>query len=367
MFPPASGLLVAALCAARASSGDDLADLSVRLPVEVVEQALPAPPDKVVLKTSYYGTVTVDHTAHLARKARCRDCHGAGPVTNISFTPKLAHERCRGCHAEAQKGPTDCKGCHILPPKEPGTLAIEATPAAGPAAQAQGKVEGNSDGKAGGQLTAEAGAPNPEAKGAPEAPATGAATPETPSGATGWHTIIATPVGPMAGSAAVEPAGAPIAVVVSSAPLPEPALESKELHRSIQAGAAGGEGFGISARITSRQGRIFLAQGLDRLSGQSSTRTAVLLGAGAQLPVPLPRPFQLQAEGVVGLDAVERPLVHLMPALGARIGMEWTPDWSRRFNVLFSVTGLLDLARGDLASRGFLYATIVVGVPLQRL
>jgi hypothetical protein len=342
MFPSVPGLLMAALCAVGSSSGDELADLSIRLPIEVVERALPPPPDKVVLKTSYYGTVTLDHTAHLARKTSCRGCHGAGPVTSISFTPKLAHERCRGCHAEAKKGPTDCKGCHLLPPKEPA-LATGVPPLTDQAAPAQGKIEGKSEVQVDAKLAA------------------------APGNGTGWHTIIATPVGPMAGSASVETAGAPVAIAVASAPLSEPAPESTEFHRTIQAGAAGGDGFGLSARVTSLQGRIFLTQGLDRLSGQSSTRTAVLLGAGARLPVPLPRPFQVLAEGVAGLDAVERPLVHLMPALGARVGMEWTPSWSHRLNVLLSVTGLIDLTRGDLASRSTLYATIVVGVPLQRL
>lgn len=209
---------------------------------------------------------------------------------------------------------------------------------------------------------AEGQAASPKAKGAPEAQATA----ETAGGATGWHTIIATPVGPIDGLTSGSPVAAPTAGMVTKAALPEPEPEPAEFRRTLQLGAAGGDGAGISARVSSRQGRIFLTQGIDRLSGQSSTRTAVLLGAGAQLPAPLPRPFQVLAEGVVGLDAVERPLVHLMPALGARVGLEWTPPWARQFTALFSITGLLDLARGDLASRGYLYATIVVGVPLQR-
>lgn len=343
MFPSVHGLLMAALCAAGVSPGDDLARLSIRVPAEVVEQAMPTPPDKVVLKTSYYGTVTVDHTAHLARKARCRDCHGPGPVTAIEFTPKLAHDRCRGCHTEIKKGPTDCKGCHVLPPEGPSTLATAAAPAAAATAAAGGAAA-------------------PQAKVVPG----GQAAAGTSGDVAGFHTIVAQPVGPIDGLAPGAAAGAPVAAVVASAELTEPEPDPNQLRRAIQLGAAGGDGFGFSARISSRQGRVFLTQGFDRLSGQDSTRTTVLLGAGAQLPVPLPRTLQWVAEGVVGVDAVEKPLVHVMAALGGRVGLEWTPVWAQGFSGLFSVTGLMDLGQGSLMSPATLYATLVVGAPLQR-
>src|SRR5690242_20384849 len=51
--------------------------------------ALPPPPEVVVRQTRYYGTVTIDHRAHLARRSPCVGCHGPGPVTKLEFTPKI--------------------------------------------------------------------------------------------------------------------------------------------------------------------------------------------------------------------------------------------------------------------------------------
>ena len=62
-------------------------------------QASPPPPEVVVLET-YYGTVTLDHRAHLAMEAPCSGCHDPGAVSKIKFTPKVAHDRCVGCHKE---------------------------------------------------------------------------------------------------------------------------------------------------------------------------------------------------------------------------------------------------------------------------
>src|SRR5512133_2102318 len=75
-------------------------------------EALPPAPQLVVLQTSYYGTITLDHPAHLARRISCKKCHGPGPVRKIEFTPRVAHERCVDCHRVAARGPTQCHGCH---------------------------------------------------------------------------------------------------------------------------------------------------------------------------------------------------------------------------------------------------------------
>lgn len=92
----------------------------------VITQALPPAPGLVVRQTSYYGTVTIDHRAHLARRISCKACHGPGPVTKIEFTPRVAHERCVGCHRVEARGPRDCKGCHVKPAEPPPTVTAKA-------------------------------------------------------------------------------------------------------------------------------------------------------------------------------------------------------------------------------------------------
>ena len=93
---------------------------------ELARAALAVPPWTVVRETRYYGTVTVDHRAHLKRRASCRGCHGPGPVAKIEFTPKVAHSRCIGCHQEVAKGPTACQGCHVK--SEPPPIRVVAAP-----------------------------------------------------------------------------------------------------------------------------------------------------------------------------------------------------------------------------------------------
>jgi hypothetical protein len=77
--------------------------------------ALPRPPDKVVRTTRYFGVVVVDHRAHLARRSPCRSCHGEGAVGKLVLPPRIAHERCLGCHWEKARGPTHCHECHLDP------------------------------------------------------------------------------------------------------------------------------------------------------------------------------------------------------------------------------------------------------------
>lgn len=116
---------------ARAASSHDGWELLAALgpshvPPELVIQALPPPPQTIVRQTSYFGTVTIDHRAHLARRAKCASCHDPGPVTKIVFTPKVAHDRCIGCHQQAARGPTVCKDCHVKPPEPPATVIVKA-------------------------------------------------------------------------------------------------------------------------------------------------------------------------------------------------------------------------------------------------
>jgi hypothetical protein len=144
MHPSFAALLGAALLAAAdppaaggaVASNDPVAIGQV--PSDDIEglllEALPPPPTTVVRNTNYFGTVTIDHAAHLRRHAHCGRCHDPGPVGKIQFTPKVAHTRCIGCHQEVAKGPTKCQGCHVKPEPPPVQVAAEAPPPPSPTA-----------------------------------------------------------------------------------------------------------------------------------------------------------------------------------------------------------------------------------------
>ncbi len=147
MHPSLAAILGAALFAATAPAAgepvgavaqDDGVALG-RIPADDLEglllEALPTPPTTVVRNTNYFGTVTLDHAAHLRRKASCKKCHDPGPVGKIAFTAKVAHTRCIGCHEEVAKGPTKCQGCHVKPEPPPVVAVVEkpAPPAPNPA------------------------------------------------------------------------------------------------------------------------------------------------------------------------------------------------------------------------------------------
>ncbi len=72
---------------------------------------MPEPPAQVKYAAEK-GEVTFDHAAHLARREKCRTCHGDGAVKKIEMGKKKAHELCLGCHGVNHKGPIACTGCH---------------------------------------------------------------------------------------------------------------------------------------------------------------------------------------------------------------------------------------------------------------
>jgi hypothetical protein len=298
MLPAVPAALLAALCAASAQ-GERLAMLDPPDPLPFAAQALPPAPETVVLATRYYGSVTLDHQAHLARKIHCKACHGPGPVRKIAFTPKAAHERCRDCHVAGQRGPTGCRGCHAAQPQR-ALVADLAVPGLG------------------GDRGAPAEAPPP-----------------------------APPPGPG---------------VLAALAAPEPSVP---MRHAVYVSGAAGDGAGLSAQVVSRQAAFQVSHTVDLLvGGGARSRTALLVGAG--VPVALPHALALTAEAVAGADAVERPGVRLSAALGGRLGLEWTPAWSRGTTLRASVTGLADLFRGGAASPACLYATLGMGTELRR-
>jgi hypothetical protein len=254
-------------------------------------------PEKVVRTTRSFGTVTIDHRAHLARKAHCADCHGKGPVTKIEFTPRLAHDRCIGCHREQKRGPMSCRECHeVKPPPLPSTLQAK-----GPAGAAE--------------LAA--------------AKPAGAAV--TSTGAVGAAAVAAAP-----------PAGAGALASARSTPTDDGVLErGQRFLRILSAGFAGSSGAGQGASggaafyFTARQDGYLMS-----VSVETPGRTLGLVGGGAVLQL---RPhFNALALCVGGFDAATSPSLKMMPALGGRVGVEWLGD---RSTVGLSVTGLSDLVR----------------------
>lgn len=273
---------------------------------EVLLQALPSPPTIIVRETRYYGTVTIDHRAHLARRAKCKTCHGPGPVSKLEYTPKVAHARCVGCHQEQAKGPTACQGCHVKTAPKPVQLVAAAPALAPPPAPPP---------------------PNPKhvaaALAAFDAPRVGA------------H-----------GAATSEP-----------------------FHRSLEVGIALGRGQGVSVRLASRQDFVVVTQSVERMSSGARAQTLGLVGAGISRSIE--RGVSIEGLALGGFDVIERPVVALLPAIGARAGVVWRPRFGFLHQVTAAVTGVVDLttrrtSEGEVGGVT-VYGTVATGfsIPLR--
>lgn len=120
MFPACAAALSVLMAAQAGASGEPSRVASAKpapapMVQELVLEGLSPKPKIVERKTDTYGTVTIDHEKHLDLRAPCARCHDPGPVTKIEFKPKIAHQRCIGCHKERQAGPSHCMGCHVKP------------------------------------------------------------------------------------------------------------------------------------------------------------------------------------------------------------------------------------------------------------
>ena len=272
-----------------------------------VVMALAAPPTIVVRDTHYYGKVTIDHARHLARRASCKTCHGPGPVSKIAFTPKLAHGRCVGCHQEQAKGPTRCQDCHVREEPPPAMVAAAAS-------------------------------------------AEHAKTPKPP--------------GP-------DPANVAAALAAFEARKGDAgggAFGTEPFHRTLELGLAAGPGAGVSARVASYQDRVALTVSVERMSSDSQARTLGLVGAGLTRPVAAR--VSLEALAVAGFDALDRPTVSMLPAIGARAGLEWRVGLGYLTQLTGSVTGVVDVGsrRSSSADAGgaTVYVTLATGFSLTR-
>jgi hypothetical protein len=223
----------------------------------------------VVRETKSFGTVNIDHAAHLARRAACGACHVSGRVGKIKFeTPRMAHEACRGCHVTVSKGPTECRGCHVVGPDE-------------------------------GIANAVAAATPPPASAQPGSPG--------PAGTLG-------------------PPGTPAAGTAASGPPPEAGLDeglasrSRILEIGVAAMASGRQGSSLAPSFTLVGGRgdLVLSHTLV-LGGVTKGRTQFLVGLGRAWPVR--KRVRGAVEGLVGIDATQSP-VFMSPAVGVRAGFD---------------------------------------------
>ena len=295
-------------------------DAAGAIPVrpEDLAGALPPPPTKVTLENSF-GTVTVDHAAHLARRTPCKACHGAGPVHKIGrFQPKEAHDACRKCHVELARGPTDCKGCHVKKVEPVKALAV-AEPPLDPRAQKAMAVASAST------LAATA------------LPGGGAAF-DPAAAALAFEEAAAWP-GPRLGSPGITEASTRQLETAYYSP-------RRAVFAGISMLAATGSptGAAIALKVSFRQDGWEFAESLE-WSGNSGARRAIgLLGGGIVRPVY--RRWTAHVLGVGGFDASDVTWTTFLPAIGARAGLEWTGPQFVIHTFDVSVTALADLMRG---------------------
>ena len=58
--------------------------------------------------------VVFKHKAHVEMLKDCTKCHATAQGGKIEgFGKDFAHKKCKDCHNEMKKGPTQCKGCHV--------------------------------------------------------------------------------------------------------------------------------------------------------------------------------------------------------------------------------------------------------------
>lgn len=269
--------------------------------VAVLVAALPPPPDKVVRETRSYGTVTIDHKAHLSLRVACKACHGAGRVGKISFTPRAAHDTCRACHTEMARGPTTCRGCHVVAPKQQLVASpAEAAPAGDPAATPVATV----------------------------------------AMATGPGAAAPTPMAPSHVPAAP-------ALTPATAPTSTRFLRAAEFGLLTLVGERQDLVVGPSLQLMGRVGSGVITYTMAHAGGSAGGRTHFLIGGGREFS--LAPTVRATAVALGGLDATHAP-VSAMPALGLRGGVEWSTR--SRWSVGFSVTALTDVVqRGSLGDR----------------
>jgi hypothetical protein len=265
--------------------------------------ALSPAPRTVQLETRSFGTVELDHAAHLARRTACRACHGPGPVTKIGrFEPKVAHERCVGCHKQEAKGPTACRDCHAVAAPSTAVVASDSTRAAAAGASPTTWAE------------------------------PGLAAPLAASGA------IPSEVGALR----------PAPLEADGPRRPARFLRVLGVGYAVLGGSGQDLSTGPALSFSMREGDVLLLYALERGSARSGSggRTLGLVGAG--LSHPIGNGWSAFAAALGGFDAGESP-VSVVPTLGLRAGLEWL---GRRITFSLGATATADLARQSTSAGG---------------
>lgn len=314
---------------------------------EDFETALPPPPQKVTLENSY-APVVFSHAGHLSRRTSCKACHGEGPVRKIGrFQPKVAHDTCRKCHVTVAKGPTDCRGCHVVKPKIDEAELARSEP---------------SDPRRKSDLAAHA---NAKVNVLPVSVAMltpGAALPlDTGTAAGAFETAAAWPVA----------TAAPATLVLEPSPEAAPAALSPRSRRSVLAGASmlAAQGTPTAAaaslQVTMQQDGFQLTESLEWAGRSGARRTLGLVGGGIVRPL-RPR-WSAHVLGVGGFDAINVGWTAFLPAIGVRAGVEWATSRPFAHSFDLSITALTDVMRvrdprGASMGGGLLSVSLSAGV-----
>lgn len=156
---------------------------------------------------------------------------------------------------------------------------------------------------------------------------------------------------------APSPSGGPLATAAAGPP-------SRQI---VEVGLVAGPGFGPSLRVSSRRERLVTMYSFERIARSGDTRLVGMLGAG--LSHRLQDRWEVVAVAMGGFDAIESPAVTILPALGARAGIEWHPRRWRFDTIHVGVAGVVDLARdrafGEDVGGATFFATIATGLSVR--
>jgi hypothetical protein len=316
---------------------------------DLAAAALPPPPETVELKTRMFGVVPVPHATHLSLRIGCKECHGAGRVGKIDFTPKDAHDRCRGCHVKESAGPTGCRDCHVVPEKTPTPDTVaknESQPSALPESAPPESV---------------AGAPSPAALAS-----------HSPAGAAPVPTVAAAP----AAGAAPLGQGPQLPLPVAGGTQTVIDGGGNLFRRTVDVGVvmlqSRSDGFSVGAGVTvkAQQGRAVFAHALHWAGGSKRGHTLALVGGGVRHTVA--DGLTVAALGMGGLDAAFGS-AHMFPAIGGRFDLDWkcpNPAFDG-FTTSFTVISDLTRPRTEFGEKigGVVYGLAISGTlrtPVRR-